>query len=668
MAKRLVPAAFLVLCVLAVGLSPAAASAAWSGVVPLSADNGETDTAQPEVTTDSAGEAVAAWFQKDPTTHGLNGVAYATRGAEGVWTPRSYISAPGEAVIAGLPTPVLVAEAPSGQALIGWAAGANRGLIATQRPGAVNAFAAPVGITGGAVTCANNPSLTDDEVLYPSAGMGAGGNGWIAWYAPCGGTEFGRRAYVRPLQGGGFGTPLDAGTMEPDGGSIVGPALTVDPTTGLGAIAYSPEAASPLPLFTRSLNQTSGLGAPFTVASGGRQVALATGPTGEPIAAYIVTGEAVFARDGEGAVARLSPAGQNPAGAVPRIAASPDGTVVVAWRDVEGSVWAAVRHTGAWAAAQKLSDPGAEEVHVAIAADDVAYVTWRREVSQFDGVEASVMDPGDPSRSPGAPWSFQPTPEVVVDAAEGTLPSTVAAEVTGSALTVRPDGVATIAVTWRDSLPEHPPTHVVGVTESAAPVGIAGEAPGGEPGGASGGNGGGTSSGNAGGPATPAPPASGKPGKDTRPPALTVFNASRTIFATGSKLDKKVADREDKTVIHNGLPKSGLQVGTIFKWTQDEAGKATIAITYEGCSIFGKLRPAPGYGVCTSKDKRGVVVYKKTVSAARGANSLTYLGAATKGVLDSGGAYVARLTATDAAGNESKPKTLRFTVDAPAAG
>jgi hypothetical protein len=661
MTKRLVPTAALLLCALAVALSPAAASAAWSGALRLSADNGETDTAGPQVVTDSAGDAIAAWFQRDPTTHGLNGVAYATRGPEGTWTPRGFISAAGETVDAGLAWPVVLAEAPTGQGVIAWATGANHGLATTQRTAATNAFAAPVAITGGGAACANNANLTDDDVTYPSAAMGAGGNGWIAWHAGCGGTELGRRAYVRALQSGTFGAPLDAGTMEPDGGTVVGPALAVDPTTGAGTIAFLPEASSPLPILTRTLSFATGLGAPKTVASGGRQVALTIGPSGEPIAAFMVQGDGVYVRDGEGLATRVSPEGQNPAGAYPQMASAADGTVVVAWRDVEGSVWAAVRHAGGWGAPQQLSDPEAEEVHVAIAADDVAYVTWRREISQFDGIEAAVMDPGDPTRSPGDPWRFQPTPETVADAAEGLLPSFIQAEVTGSALTVLPDGVAMMALTWRDSLPGGSSTHAVGVIESTAPVGIRGEVGGGgEPGGSNGGDGGGS-----GNPAT-SPGAGPAPGRDTRPPALSAFTASRKLFATGSKLDKKVAAREAKTIVDNGLPKAGLQVGTVFRWTQDETGKATIQITYEGCAAAG-ARTAPGYKACTRKDRSGEVVYKETVSADRGGDKLAYLGAATKGVLPAGGIYTAKLTAFDAAGNASKPRTLRFTVDAPAA-
>src|SRR6201999_1983291 len=116
---------------------------------------------------------------------------------------------------------------------------------------------------------------------------------------------------------------------------------------------------------------------------------------------------------------------------------------------------------------------------------------------------------------------------------------------------------------WRNTLPGGAAMHVMGVLESSKPVGIGSatttppiaEAPAPAP--------------SAGTPIVPSAPVTA-PARDTRAPALTVFNASRTIFAPGSKLDKKVAANDAKTVIDNGLPKAGLQVGTTFKWTQDE--------------------------------------------------------------------------------------------------
>jgi hypothetical protein len=527
------------------------------------------------------------------------------------------------------------------------------------RTSATGPFTAPAAITGGGVTCANNVNLTDDDVAGPAAALGAGGAGWIGWNAGCGRTSLGFRAYVRSIQSGVFGVPTDLGQIHDDGGSVVGPALGVDRATGAGQVAFIASGGTTLPIVSRPLSFTTGAGVPanVTVGTGGRQVVAITGPSVEPIAAYMLQGDGVYVKDGDAAAVRVSPLGQNPAGAYPQLAGAKDGTLAVAWRDVNGSVWAAVRHAGAWGAAQQLSDAGADTLHVAIADNDVAYVTWQREVSQFEGIEASVMDPGDPTRSPGAPWSFQPTAEVVVDPADAQLPTILDAEVTYSALTVRPDGVATLALTWRNSFPGGTATHVVGVLESSKPVGI-----------------GGTTTPPPAGDAPPPPPADTTvtpsvpvipAARDTRPPALTVFNASRTIFATGAKLDKKVADHDAKTVIDNGLPKAGLQVGTTFKWTQDEAGKAKLTIAYTGCdnSLTGKT--VNGYKTCSRKTKDGTV-YTKTVSAVRGANTLKYLGTATKGKdLLSGGSYTAQLNAIDTAGNVSKAKTIRFRVDSP---
>jgi hypothetical protein len=639
----------------------APAFASWSTALRLSADGG-ADTARPQVATDDAGDAIASWFQLDASTGDLNAVAYATRTPDGSWTPRGFLSASGENVIAGNAWPVVLAEAPTGQAVIGWSTGANRALKATVRTSATGAFSAPSAITGAPVTCANNVNLTDDDVSYPTAALGAGGAGWIGWNAGCGRTALGYRGYVRSIQSGIFGVPTDIGQLAADGGTIVGPALGVDRATGAGQAAFIASGGATLPVVSRPLSFSTGVGVPATVSpgTGGRQVVAITGPAVEPIVAYIVQGDGVYVKDGDAAAVRVSPEGQNPAGAYPQLAGAKDGTLVVAWRDVDGSVWAAVRHADAWGAAQRLSDEGADTLHVAIADDDVAYVTWQREVSQFEGIEASVMDPGDPTRSPGAPWSFQPTAEVVVDPADGQLPTTLNAEVTYSALTVRPDGVATIALTWRNSFPGDTATHAVGVIESSKPVGVGGT----------------TTTPPAGDTTTPlpadttvAPAVAVTPlapaARDTRPPALTVFNASRKLFATGTKLDKKVAAGDAKTVIDNGLPKAGLQVGTTFKWTQDEAGKARLTILYEGCdpSLTGKT--VNGYKTCSRKTK-GTTMYTKTVSAVRGANTLKYVGTATKGkYLLSGGSYTAELSASDAAGNASKAKSFTFRVDSP---
>jgi hypothetical protein len=640
----------------------APAFASWSNVLRLSADGG-TDTARPQVVTDDAGNAIASWFQVDATTGGLNAVAYATRTTDGTWTPKGFLSAPGENIVGGNAWPVVLAEAPTGQAVIGWALGSNHALKASVRTSATGTFSAPAAITGGGVTCANNVNLTDDDAAGPTAALGAGGAGWIGWNAGCGRTSLGFRAYVRSIQSGIFGVPTDVGQIHDDGGSVVGPALGVDRATGAGQVAFIASGGTTLPIVSRPLSFTTGAGVPanVTTGTGGRQVVAITGPSVEPIAAYMLQGDGVYVKDGDATAVRVSPLGQNPAGAYPQLAGAKDGTLVVAWRDVDGNVWAAVRHAGAWGAAQQLSNEGADTLHVVIADNDVAYVTWQREVSQFEGIEASVMDPGDPTRSPGAPWSFQPTAEVVVDPADAQLPTILNAEVTYSALTVRPDGVATIALTWRNSFPGGTTTHAVGVIESSKPVGI-----------------GGTTTTPPADDSTTPPPADTTVtpsvpvtpltpvARDTRAPALTVFNASRKIFATGSKLDKKVAGGDAKTVVDNGLPKAGLQVGTTFKWTQDEAGKAKLTIVYEGCDNNLTGKTVNGYKTCSHKAKDGGTVYTKTVSAGRGANTLKYLGTATKGkYLLSGASYTAELNAIDAAGNVSKAKTIRFRVDSP---
>lgn len=57
---------------------------------------------------------------------------------------------------------------------------------------------------------------------------------------------------------------------------------------------------------------------------------------------------------------------------------------------------------------------------------------------------------------------------------------------------------------------------------------------------------------------------------------------------------------------------------------------------------------------------------KAAGTATRGANKLTYLGAAKKGgLIPSGAHYTAKLVALDAAGNASRPKALHLGIDAP---
>jgi hypothetical protein len=141
---------------------------------------------------------------------------------------------------------------------------------------------------------------------------------------------------------------------------------------------------------------------------------------------------------------------------------------------------------------------------------------------------------------------------------------------------------------------------------------------------------------------------------DTKAPAVGAFSMSPRTFAVGPK----------PTPVNAAAKKKSKRTGTTFRYKLSEAGRAQIVIT----------RPAAGRKVkrrcvkatrknrkahrCTRYVKAGVLTRRK---AKAGNNKLAFTGRVGKRKL-APGRYRATITATDAAGNRSKPRTISFKI------
>ena len=258
------------------------------------------------------------------------------------------------------------------------------------------------------------------------------------------------------------------------------------------------------------------------------------------------------------------------------------------------------------------------------------------------------------------PYQFQPTAEAVIDPSgeREKLPTLWAGDIDAARIAVEPNGDATIVLTWDSNPPNDNQYRTVGVIHSTLPrpeedTTVPPPADTGTPG-------------------TTVPPATSghtvtpPPPGDHQAPALTVFSASRKLFAPGSQEGKVVAHYKDPTVSGRN-DRKGLRIGTVLGWTQDEAGTAKLKITYAGCTAE-KRTPDKTFGLhrCSRSDDKRPVVYTAELTAKRGGNRVTYLGKTNHGKkLQAGGVYKAELVAYDAAGNKSKAKALTLIVDVP---
>jgi hypothetical protein len=330
-------------------------------------------------------------------------------------------------------------------------------------------------------------------------------------------------------------------------------------------------------------------------------------------------------------------------GLAPQLAVGADGTVVVAW--FENGYWAAVRNptTGAWGPAHRLSDSegNPSDLDIAVSDEGTGYAVWKRDAGTSVNLEGAILDPDDPSRSPGTPYQFQPVPETLFDAtAAGT-----GGDADQPRVDVSPGGNATVV--FRAIVDLGPPTRrgIFFLRNVKSPVPARPPAP------------------------TPPPgpaPISGPP-RDLRAPRVTAFNSLRSVFAKGTKEGQIVARRGDETAI-NPLLRVPLKVGTRLRWTADEAGSATIVIRHTGCRKFRKYN---GHSVAKNEECKasarpdGTVAVLRTRSR-RGASSVTWLGKTLAGKrLRIGGVYTATLVVVDPSGNRSAGRSVAMSVDEP---
>jgi hypothetical protein len=363
-------------------------------------------------------------------------------------------------------------------------------------------------------------------------------------------------------------------------------------------------------------------------------------------------GSAAWARIGA-VETQVSPAGQSPVDL--QLAVGADGTVVVAWLD--DGYWAAVRNpvTGEWGPAHQLSDDEGEPrgLDIAVADEGTGYAVWKRNPGEADSIEAAILDPDDPTRSPGAPYQFQPVPDTIFNPVNSPIDTDSVGSADQPNVDVAPNGDATVVFRVVTSL--QPLTRAVAFMRNLKPAPPDPGPP--DPGPPDPGPGTPDP-----GPAGPVGPPAGPP-PDLRAPRVSAFNSLRDVFAQGSKEGKVVAKRGEKSAAGTELHQP-LRVGTKLRWTADEAGSARIVFTHVLCFTKHYVGEAVRDDERCNKRKLDGTVYTLRAKSKRGKNSVKYLGKTKAGKrLRIGGVYIARLVVTDAAGNPSVPRTLRLRVD-----
>jgi hypothetical protein len=334
----------------------------------------------------------------------------------------------------------------------------------------------------------------------------------------------------------------------------------------------------------------------------------------------------------------------------PDVKVSADGTAVATWTE-DNAYWARVLPPISlpqeWGPVHRITDEDVtiQDFTTAISDEGTAYAAWSRDTGDLEAVEVSIMDPDDPTRSPGTPYQFQPVPDALDEVTE--VPEEDRADADQPTIDVDPAGNATVA--YRRVIgvaPGETRRTIEFVRNFKAPPAPPPVIPGPGPGG-------------------PGPGAPG-PAPDVTPPHLTAFHALRSTFAEGSKEGKVVVERGEKSAAVSRPLRVPLKVGTKLRWTADEAGTAHISIQFTGCfSSFPAGSPVPPGDRCNSRRHDGIV---KTFSlkSKRGKNSKTWLGKTDPGSqLRVGGRYTASLRVTDAADNRSRRRRLELHIDAP---
>ncbi|HUO75075.1 MAG TPA: hypothetical protein VMU39_30220 [Solirubrobacteraceae bacterium] len=158
--------------------------------------------------------------------------------------------------------------------------------------------------------------------------------------------------------------------------------------------------------------------------------------------------------------------------------------------------------------------------------------------------------------------------------------------------------------------------------------------------------------------ACPAPASPPPPPKDTTPPTISRFSATHTRFAVGPKPTALTAAARRKT-----KPKPKI-VGTTFTFALSEAARTQIVITQ---TVTGHRATRTKPCRAARRGQKHNCTFKATLLTLVRA----HLRAGTNRVAFSGryghkrlakGTYTATITATDAAGNRSRARSLTITV------
>jgi hypothetical protein len=635
-------------------------AAAWDTPVAITPAGGGTSAQNPQVAMDGQGRAVGIWTRSD--TPG-NATSWHVEGATRVlgnpaWSPLAApLSAAGSDSGASVNSETMDLDVGTdGAAAAAWIQGANRELQAATS----SAFGSPFGNTttmtvpsGDGSTCTNNKPLADDHVVGPSVALGPTVRGYVSWMAPCGDTLNGRFELVKEI--GATGAFVSGVIKAGRGAGDEGPRLERDPQTGAALVLFH-DTASSTPGLTLKEIENANIQPNPTIYSAGNSGSvnplLSVLPDGQRVVSWLASAAetGLMVQVGSTPAVRVNAADEG-AGFY-RVGAGADGTIVAVWRvGSDFSLKAAVRNpvTHEWGPPHRISDGDTKQFDVGVSATGVGYAVWNRDTgASGNELEASILDPSDPSRAPGTPYQFQPVPETLVQPAQTTIigASNGVGDIGWPKLAVAPNGTAQVLFPFVTGL--GPPTVTFAIGSIVSPID--------------------RSTAVAPPPAAPAPigPA-GAPAtiRDTRAPKITAFSVSRREFGIGRTLDKVLVDRLKRSVAR---PKrlSALRVGTILRWTQDEAGSARIVIAHKGCFTFTvRGTPEQSLNVC----KRGPVdgtVFAKSVKGKRGANSLTYFGLrqGSRPKLRAGGLYKATIVVTDAAGNRSSARVQELAVDA----
>jgi hypothetical protein len=583
------------------------------------------DAASPSYSVVTADHTLGSFLVGTPIYDGFRAIS-----ANGVVTYGSGIDSNGISTMA-------LGAGPGGSAVATWMEGSPVQIEAAARGTSASAWggAQSLSHTDGVACPANiNAPAT------PALAINDAGNGHIAFMGACPNDAGSNKLVSRAFGPGALAasnTLLSTNASRTEGGSPYQAALAEKPTggealtawehdlngTGRGVFVqqFAPGASGDTIDDGHYVQQGSDIASNVRVGylPGGRQLVV-----------YKVNG-VIYVSSGGATPVALVTTGQSPLQLT--LAVGADGTAVLGWLDGNsGALWVSVRppdgtlgvpYAGSFGPATQLSDSDGNPhaLRLAVSANGVGYAAWVRDTGLFDGIEASILDPKDPDRSPGAPWTFQPVPDPIVNG--GTDQGLQAGPALAPALATDPrgDGIV-VAPLMIDT--NSPVRYGLVSTEQPSPR-RADPAPG---------DGGGSGDGPApSGGTTPAP--SGGSGGTTptttfRPaprPTLVVsgFNLTRNYFGAASREGRLLARGHEETVIGRQTAQ-GLRSGTKVLFTLSQAARATVTVTFDGCFDTRLSRRAPARTVHCTRRTRQATVWTKTVRAVKGRNSVTFTG------------------------------------------